>query len=118
MNQLVTYNSLVGYELEKARKQLGIEQAELAARCDMSQPVLSRLERGKASITIDQLFILCRALGVSPEQIVHSASIAVDAIQKEDSVEVKTTKEIGTTGALLTGAAIGAILTLLLSKNK
>jgi transcriptional regulator with XRE-family HTH domain len=118
MNQLVTYNSLVGYELEKLRLKKGIDQAVLSAACGMSQPVLSRLERGKASISIDQLFILCGVLDVNPSVVVAAASNAVFAINQEDTVDVKTTKEIGAGTALLTGAAVGAVLGILLSKGK
>jgi transcriptional regulator with XRE-family HTH domain len=118
MHQLVTYNSLVGYELEKLRQSKGIDQADLSATCGMSQPVLSRLERGKASISIDQLFVICQALGVEPSTLVAAASVAVSAIDQEETVQVKTTKEIGTGTALLTGAAVGAVLGILLSKKK
>lgn len=118
MNQLVTYNSLVGYELEKLRLKKGVDQAQLAAACGMSQPVLSRLERGKASITIDQLFIICKALDSDPSKVIEAADIAVAAINQEDTVEVKTTKEIGAGTALLTGAAVGAVLGILLSKKE
>lgn len=117
MNQLVTYNSLVGYELERIRIEKGIDQSDLAKKCGMSQPVLSRLERGKASISIDQLFILCQALSIKPSGVINDATRAVEVINKEESVEVKTTKEIGTGAALLTGAAVGAVLGILLSKK-
>lgn len=118
MSQLVTYSSLVGYELEKIRIINKVDQAALAQRCGMSQPVLSRLEKGKASISIDQLFTICEALGVSPTDVVEDATRSVEAISQEETVEVKTTKEIGTGTALLTGAAVGAVLGILLSKNK
>lgn len=118
MSQLVTFNSLVGYELEKHRISQGVDQAELARACGISQPVLSRLERGKAAISIDQLFVICRALGVDPDLLVAEARRSVDAIGHEESVEVKTTKEVGTGAALLTGAAVGAVLAILLSKKK
>ncbi len=118
MNQLVTYNSLAGYELERIRLSKGIDQADLAAHCGMSQPVLSRLERGKAAISIDQLFVLCQALDVLPSAVIEAASQSVEVINQENTVEVKTTKEAGAGAALLTGAAIGAVLGILLSKNK
>jgi len=118
MNQLVTYSSLVGYELEKLRLKRSIDQAELAAACGMSQPVLSRLERGKASISIDQLFVICQALRISAVDVVANATAAVSAIKAEETVQVKTTKEVGTGAALLTGAAVGAVLGILLSKKK
>lgn len=118
MDQLVTYNSLVGYELERIRLSKGIDQSVLAELSGMSQPVLSRLERGKASISIDQLFVVCLALDVSPLKVIESASEAVEAMTQEESVQVKTTKEIGAGTALLTGAAVGAVLGILLSKRK
>lgn len=119
MSQLVTYNSLVGYELEKKRLEQGMEQGELARLCGISQPVLSRLERGKAGISVDQLFVICNQLGVKPSALLAEVDRAVDAIREEESVDVKTTKEASesNTGSLLTGAAIGAVLTLLLSRK-
>lgn len=118
MNQQITYNGLVGFELEKIRKELGKEQSEISKVTGISQPVLSRLEKGKAMITIDQLFVVCGALGVKPEDIISKASKGVDAFGREDAVSVITTKEADNAGAVLTGAAIGALLTLLLSKSK
>ncbi|MFT4926117.1 MAG: transcriptional regulator with XRE-family HTH domain [Phenylobacterium sp.] len=122
MSQLVTYNALMGYELEKARKQMGLEQSEVSAKTGISQPVLSRLEKGKASITIDQLYVICNALRIRPEVIITAVSVAVDTFAAEGNVKVTTTKRISsddtnTTGAMLTGAAIGSILTLLLNRG-
>jgi transcriptional regulator with XRE-family HTH domain len=118
MNQLVTYNSLVGFELEKVRTGKGIDQEVLAQRCGMSQPVLSRLEKGKAAINIDQLFLICEALEISVNSIINTVVISVESIREEESVDVKTTKQAGNGAALLTGAAIGAVLGVLLSRKK
>jgi len=118
MNQQVTYNALVGFELESIRKELGKEQSEISGITGISQPVLSRLEKGKAMITIDQLFVVCKALGVKPEAIISKASKGVEAFSTEEAVNVTTTKEANTSGAVLTGAAIGALLTLFLTKGK
>ncbi|MEQ3692779.1 MAG: helix-turn-helix transcriptional regulator [Thalassolituus sp.] len=117
MSQLVTYNSLVGYELERLRRQKGVDQADLAESCGISQPVLSRLERGKAAITIDQLFIICESLAIEPFEVIANASRSVAAIEHEETLEVKSTKEAGAGTALLTGAAVGAVLAILLSKK-
>ncbi|MDO6542799.1 helix-turn-helix domain-containing protein [Photobacterium sanguinicancri] len=122
MKQLVTYNALVGYELEKQRKQLGLEQADLVERTGMSQPVLSRVEKGKASITIDQLFLLCQALKVEPFEIIRNAQSGVEVLKKEESIAIQTTKQVSKksneAGALLAGAALGAVLGVLLTRNK
>jgi transcriptional regulator with XRE-family HTH domain len=118
MSQQITYNGLVGFELERIRKELGKEQLEISMVTGISQPVLSRLEKGKAMITIDQLFVVCGALGVKPESIISKASKGVEAFSNEEAVNVTTTKEANTSGAVLTGAAIGALLTLFLTKSK
>ena len=117
MKQLVTYNGLVGYELAKARKEKGIEQSDLALKTRISQPALSRLEKGKSSITIDQLYVICKGLEVEPENIIQKANRDVNEILQEKTIDIKTTKEANNnTNAILTGAAIGAILTLLFSR--
>jgi transcriptional regulator with XRE-family HTH domain len=118
MSQQITYNGLVGFELERIRKELGKEQSEISMVTGISQPVLSRLEKGKAMITIDQLFVVCGALGVKPESIISKASKGVAAFSTEEAVNVTTTKEASAAGAVLTGAAIGALLTLFLTKGK
>ena len=119
MNQQITYNGLVGFELERIRKEIGKEQSEISTITGISQPVLSRLEKGKAMITIDQLFVVCGALGVKPEAIISKASEGVKAFSTEVAVNVTTTKEASSAaGAVLTGAAIGALLTLFLTKGK
>ena len=56
MNQQITYNALVGFELETIRKELGKEQSEISEITGISQPVLSRLEKGKAMIVVRALY--------------------------------------------------------------
>ena len=118
MNQQITYNGLVGFELEKIRKELGKEQSEVSAHTGISQPVLSRLEKVIANITMDQLFVICEALNIKPETIISEVSKGVEAFSTENAVNITTTKEASATGAILAGAAIGALLTLVLSKGK
>ena len=117
--QVVTYNGLVGYELEKMRKDQGFDQAMVSEKTGISQPVLSRLEKGKALITVDQLFVICGALGQNPTDVIGRVFKSVNAIQRESSVQLKTNKEVDSSsaGALLTGAALGAVLALLLSRK-
>lgn len=118
--QQITYNALVAFQLEKARKDKGIEQNVFCRQVGMSQPMLSRIETGKTQITVDQMFILCKALGIAPEVIMKRASEGVNVFDDEEYIEVTTTKKANNNQAatLLTGAAIGSILTLLLTKNK
>lgn len=124
MHQLVTYNSLVGYVLEQRRLELGYDQNQVASEANISQPVLSRLEKGKASITIDQLFVLSNALRIAPDEVIQKASDYTQTFQRSEGIEVVTGKQSETpskTGsqakALLAGAAIGAVLALLANRG-
>ncbi|MYM64752.1 helix-turn-helix domain-containing protein [Pseudomaricurvus sp. HS19] len=115
MTQIVTYNGIVGYILETRRNELGFDQATVARAAGLSQPVLSRLEKGSASITMDQLFLLADALKTTPSEIIKVAETNAQVFNKDNSIDLMTTKQSNSnTNALLTGAAIGAVLALLL----
>jgi len=117
MQQLVTYNALVGYEIEKSRKLAGLDQTQLARLTGISQPVLSRLEKGKASITVDQLFLICKALGSKPQDVLGQVFENVVAIESDGSVAIKSSKAADNSGMVLAGAALGAVLALLFSRK-
>jgi len=124
MSQLVTYNGLVGYVLEQRRIGLGFDQGHVAREAHMSQPVLSRLEKGKASITVDQIFVLSRVLQTTPEEVIREAQECARKFEEAEAVQVTTSKQSDTiqksdskAGAVLAGAAIGAVLGVLLSRK-
>jgi hypothetical protein len=86
--------------------------------------VLSRLEKGKAAITIDQLFALSKALKIEPMMVVEKTQAYVATFEQNNGVQVTTSKQSdsieksGVQGSsVLAGAAIGAVLALLLSKK-
>lgn len=116
MSQTTTYNVLVGYYLQECRVEKGLDQAVLAEMAGMSQPVLSRLEMGKASIKADQLFEVCNALGVLPSSLLAKVESNIEAIDHEESIEVKTSKDAAGK-VLLTGAAIVAVLGILATRK-
>lgn len=117
MNQSISYNSLVGYVLEKTRSDLGMDQRSAAAQAKISQPVLSRLEQGKAAITADQLYTLSKVLQTTPDRIMKEAQDAAEKFEEDQNVDVVTTKEISTTNKVIAGAAIGGLLAFLISRS-
>ncbi len=124
MSQLVTYNGIVGYVLEEQRKSLGYDQAHVAKTAGISQPVLSRLEKGKAAITIDQLFLLSNVLDLDPYEVIQKAQNYVKTFEEDNGVQVTTSKQSddvqksGIQGSsLLAGAAIGVAFSMLLNKK-
>ncbi len=62
---------LVGRNLERARRDKGLTQEELAARSGFSQQYLSGLERGERNPTLVTLYELAQALGISHVELVR-----------------------------------------------
>ena len=59
----------VGQRLRAIRQEREISQADLAATLGVTQPNISAVEIGRRGLTIQQLVKLCRALHVSPDDI-------------------------------------------------
>lgn len=61
---------MIGEELKKARIKSGFSQEELASRAGVHRTYISLLERNKKSPTLDTLFKICSALGISASKVV------------------------------------------------
>jgi transcriptional regulator with XRE-family HTH domain len=55
---------LVSRRIRAARQEVGLTQQELAARLDVSQPVVAALESGRGNPTIGQLAAVAEAMQV------------------------------------------------------
>jgi HTH-type transcriptional regulator / antitoxin HipB len=60
----ITSPAQIGAILAARRKQLGLSQAEVAARVGLSQNRLSVLEKNSATLTARQMLALLNALGL------------------------------------------------------
>lgn len=70
----VVLSKKVGENIRMIRKKHGIPQNELVSRFDligvsMSRRVLGKIERGEKYVTIYDLFVISRALGVPADEI-------------------------------------------------
>lgn len=61
-----TTTAQIAQAFVQARKDAGLSQMELARRCGMKQPAISRLESGKANLTINVIDDVAKALGKQP----------------------------------------------------
>lgn len=59
----------IGERLRAARRKRGITQEELASILGTNQSQVSNVERGDRGLTIQQLVKICRALRISPVEI-------------------------------------------------
>jgi transcriptional regulator with XRE-family HTH domain len=67
-------DSLVRKRIRALRVAQGWSLEELAARANVSQSTLSRIENGRRRLALDQLVTLARALDTSLDQLVETAS--------------------------------------------
>lgn len=110
-----TYQAIVGEVIVLRRKDLGLNQADLAKKIGVSQSAWSRVEKGLSNLTVEQLTKVASVLGVAPNQIIAEADQAKVSLEL-DGIQVAETKS-DATGWLLLGAAAIALV-ILASKNK
>ena len=121
-----TYSAVLGVVLANLRKSLSIEQADMAERMGLSQASYSRLEGGKSTFSVDQMFQAALALNLSGEELNRRLNNTVNQLKANGVLVVpqlrgNTTqaREEGNAGIghFLVGAALGALLIGLLSKK-
>ena len=120
-HQVTTYPAIVGSLIAQARTEAGLRQEELAERSQVPQSTLSRIERGSAHLTLNQLRKIAPAIGRQPSQIVASAEQAEFLLQM-NGAEVK---EVVEPDALkrnavifLSGVALAALIVFLAANSK
>ncbi|KRD63346.1 helix-turn-helix transcriptional regulator [Ensifer sp. ENS10] len=62
---------LVGRNFARLRREKGLTQEDVAASAEISQQYVSGLERGERNPTIQSLYKIARALGVSHMDLVR-----------------------------------------------
>jgi transcriptional regulator with XRE-family HTH domain len=77
MDKLLTENlkKVLGPNIRKARQRQGLSQAKLAEMVEMSSEVLGRMERKKVLPRVERLVLLCKILGVTPDQMLGFSSV-------------------------------------------
>lgn len=124
VNNKATYSGVLGVVLSRFRQRKGMEQAEMARKMGLTQASYSRLEGGKSSFTVDQLYQAANALEVSSSILIeelnqYSAHLSSDGITVEPQVRgnSKQASNGNGVGTFVAGAALGAILLGILSKK-
>ncbi len=79
---------VIGGRIRKAREDKGITQELLAERIDVSNAYISKIERGKTAVNLDNLDKICTALNISIEFILKGTSTAADDPHRNDILEM------------------------------
>lgn len=111
---VVTYPSLVGQILARAREAQGIKQGALATALGLSQSAYSRLESGDSVLNVSQLRTIATQLGSSSGQILQQAD-QYETQLRQQGVDVVSEKQANP-AAIAVG--LGLLAALLLSAKK
>lgn len=65
---------VIGERVRELRMAKGVSLRQFAADHSFNFNVLSRIERGDHNMTLDTVFRLCRALGVTPVELLRGLS--------------------------------------------
>jgi len=87
MTQDSELDAVVRRRIRGLRTARGWSLDDLSARCHLSPSTLSRLETGHRRISLDQLSSIARALGVTLDQLVESATDADVVIRPQRDEE-------------------------------
>lgn len=63
--------ALVGGFIRRSRLKAGVSQGELGALFDMPQSFISKIERGERPLQFVEFLLVCRRLGLEPDQAVR-----------------------------------------------
>lgn len=74
-------NASVLSVLTEARKAAGLTQAELARRVGSQQPVISLIERGVRRVDVVEFYVLARAMGADPLDLLRKAGNGIPPSQ-------------------------------------
>ena len=122
-DQMTTFSAVLGALLYLRRRDSGIDQSEMARRMGLSQASYSRLEGGKSTFSIDQIFQAADALRIDNKTLLDSLSQRVEDLRSE-GVLVVTHQRASTKGAsesksdlgtFIAGAALGALVASIIS---
>ena len=73
----------VGNKLLSIRKRMGMTQAEVAEAAGLSDRTYADIERGTVNMRLDTLLRICRALQITPDEILTDESSSLVARQEE-----------------------------------
>mgnify|MGYP003603778123 CR=1 FL=1 len=59
----------IGQLIRKQRTQQGITQESLALQCGIDRSYMGRIERGEVNLTVEKLYEISSALGVSVKEL-------------------------------------------------
>lgn len=124
-SEQTSYSAVLGVVLSALRKEAGLEQGQMAKNMGLSQASYSRLESGKSTFSVNQMFQAASALGVSREELfrrlnstiayLENSNVAVSAQPRVNNSQTKN--ESQDVGHFIAGAALATFVIGLISRS-
>ena len=73
----------IGNKLLNIRKKKGFTQAEVAEKSGLSDRTYADIERGSVNMRTETILRICKALQITPDEILTEDNISVSAKQEE-----------------------------------
>jgi len=81
-------NQIIGSRIRKAREEKGVTQEYLAESMDVSNAYISKIERGKTPLNLDNLGKICHVLETSPEYILHGTNTTTRDFMRNEIIDM------------------------------
>jgi transcriptional regulator with XRE-family HTH domain len=112
-----TFSAVLGVVLSGLRQEKNIEQGEFSQLMGLSQASYSRLESGKATFSVDQMFMAAKALKIENVELLDRLNNTIENLvnnnvnvfsqARKNSAASDDSKVVG---AAILGAGLGALL--------
>lgn len=73
----------IGNKLFTIRKRMGLTQAEVAEKAELSTRTYADIERGSVNMRIETVLKICNVLHITPDEILTTEDSSISAIQQE-----------------------------------
>lgn len=80
---LIFDNRVVGNKLLTIRKRLGLPQTQVAEAAELSDRAYADIERGTVNMRMDTILRICRALRITPDEILTECPDQASLQQEE-----------------------------------
>ncbi|XID92331.1 helix-turn-helix domain-containing protein [Paenibacillaceae bacterium WGS1546] len=80
--------SVIGNRIKKAREHRGLTQEALAESMDVSNAYISKIERGRTPVNLENLDKICTVLETSPDYILRGTNTARDDYMRNEIIDM------------------------------
>ena len=106
MTPVQKHRLALGSLLYQLRTHQGVTQTDLARRANVSQPTVSRTERGRKGTQVFELAALAQALGTSLGPLLSSVDVILaDAKRVADAIKPGSFERLDVTGVIVFATA-------------